>query len=114
MKSIIQTEKECYICGCRRNLESHHIFFGSQNRKWSEKYGLKVWLCPYDHRDNKDGVHGLAMEKKEYLWRIGQETFEKTHSHEEFVRIFGRSFADPKPPPNLKPKGEHPGFIWIQ
>ena len=94
MKRIIQTEKECYICGCCRNLESHHIFFGNPNRKWSEKYGLKVWLCPYDHRDNKNGVHGQAVEKRRYLEQIAQRVFEKNHSREEFVRIFGENYLD--------------------
>ena len=52
-KSIMQHEKECYIC--RKlvgagvplpgaGLEEHHIF-GAANRKLSEHYGLKVWLC---------------------------------------------------------------------
>lgn len=41
MKSIIQREKQCLICGSW-NIEDHHIFFGNANRKQSEKYGLKV------------------------------------------------------------------------
>lgn len=32
MKSILQKEKECYLCGDNRLLESHHIFFGTANR----------------------------------------------------------------------------------
>lgn len=115
MKSIIQTEKVCYICGSYRNLESHHIFFGNPNRKWSEKYGLKVWLCAYDHRDNKNGVHGQNEDKKKHLWRIGQEAFEKAHSHEEFIQIFGRNFApELETPPDQEPPGKPPGFTWIQ
>lgn len=94
MKSIIQTEKECFICGCCRNLESHHIFYGNPNRKLSEKYGLKVWLCPYDHRDNKNGVHGQAVEKRRYLEQIAQKTFEKNHSRKEFIQIFGENYLD--------------------
>ena len=47
MDSIIQKGKEtCYFCGMNRNLEPlecHHVFNGS-NRKWSEKYGLTVYL----------------------------------------------------------------------
>ena len=112
LESIIQVEKICFICGSCRNLESHHIFFGDPNRKWSEKYGLKVWLCAYDHRDNKDGVHGQNVDKKKYLWRIGQEAFEKKHGHEEFIRIFGRNYAtEPEKPETA---GDLPGFTWIQ
>lgn len=56
-QSILQEEKVCFICPRLQNLEQHHIF-GGANRRWSEKYGLKVWLCPRCHRDQKEGVHG--------------------------------------------------------
>ena len=42
-KSILQKDKECFLCTRMQDLEQHHIF-GGPNRKWSEKYGLKVWL----------------------------------------------------------------------
>lgn len=53
-KSIIQAEKECYIC--RRwyavkttsGLEEHHILNGPL-RSFSERHGLKVWLCHQHH-----------------------------------------------------------------
>lgn len=41
-KSILQDKKESYLTGATYNLEEHHIFFGTANRKISEKYGLKV------------------------------------------------------------------------
>ena len=91
MKSIIQNTKECIICGSW-NVEDHHIFFGTGKRKLSEKYGLKVWLCPTHHRLTY-GVHGkyghkLDMELKE----LGQKAFEWKHTREEFMNIFGRSY----------------------
>lgn len=55
-KSILQKDKECFLCTRMQDLEQHHIF-GGPNRKWSEKYGLKVWLCPRCHRDPRQGVH---------------------------------------------------------
>lgn len=90
MKSIIQKEKRCFFCGSVRNLEKHHIF-GGANRKWSEKYGLTVELCPFCHRDNREGVHG-SREKMDALHRIGQAAFEKTHTREEFRGIFGKNY----------------------
>lgn len=90
MKSIIQQEKVCYFCGNARALESHHIF-GGANRVFSEKYGLKVWLCARCHRDNKTGVHADDV-KMQYLHRIGQQAFEKTHSRDEFRKVFGRNY----------------------
>ena len=63
MKSIIQNEKECFFCGQTACLQDHHIFFGEKNRKHSEKYGLKVWLC-VEHHTGKESVHrSAAMDK---------------------------------------------------
>lgn len=44
MKSIIQTEKSCFLCGRETCLEKHHVFAGVANRKISEREGLWVWL----------------------------------------------------------------------
>jgi len=91
MKSIIQTEKECFITGKKTGLESHHIFGGNPNRKNSEKYGLKVWLCYEYHRGDR-GVHN---DEKLALWlhKVGQRAFEdKCGTREDFVRVFGRNY----------------------
>lgn len=91
MKSIIQEEKECYICFCQNNLERHHIF-GASNRKHSEKYGLTVYLCK-KHHTGKNGVHNnkqMALAIK----RVGQRAFEKRHSREEFMQIFRRNYLE--------------------
>ena len=48
-KSILQNEKECYICGLYYPVEEHHVYFGA-NRKISEQNGFKVWLCAEHHR----------------------------------------------------------------
>lgn len=91
MKSIIQKRKECYVCGQVTNLHSHHILFG-KNRRNSEKYGLKVWLC-YQHHEGTDGVHGKNGHELDLrLKKIAQRTFEETHTGEEFISIFGRSY----------------------
>jgi hypothetical protein len=90
MKSIIQDEKRCYICGQAHWIEDHHIFFGTANRKLSEKYGLKVYLCQEHHRGNT-GVHN-NRELDLKLKRIAQTAFEKNHSREEFISVFGRNY----------------------
>lgn len=81
MKSILQNEKKCYFCGSQINLECHHVFPGTSNRKLSEKYGLKVWLCR-EHHNTKNGAQQnnnmalilkkMAQEKamKYYRWTI--------------------------------------------
>ena len=55
MKSIIQSERECFICGSPY-VEEHHIFGGAYRKK-SEQYGLKVFLCHCDHNEPPNGVH---------------------------------------------------------
>ena len=63
--------------------------FGTSNRKNSEKYGLKVWLCHFHHHEvhmNRD----TALE----LIQMAQSKFEETHTREEFMAIFGKNWLD--------------------
>lgn len=99
MKSIIQNEKICFLCGCCTpsgyydGLEDHHIFFGTGNRKKSEKLGLKVWLCGETcHRTGKRSAH-KNRETDLFLKRHAQEVYEATYgSRADFIREFGRSY----------------------
>ena len=95
--SIMQDEKKCYISGRTDWLECHHIF-GGPNREHSTKYGLVVWLNHYYHNEPKccqnaylGGVH-FNKELMQQLRADGQRKFEETHSHEEFMRIFGENY----------------------
>ena len=90
MKSILQTEKECFVCKTTYGLEEHHVIGGTANRKQSEKYGLKVWLCHEHHRGNS-GVH-FNKELDLKIKKIAQSTFECEHTREEFRAIFGKSW----------------------
>lgn len=91
MNSIIQDKKECIVCGSW-NVEDHHIFFGTAKRKLSEKYGLKVWLCPTHHRGTQ-GIHGKDGHKLDMeLKQLGQKAFEWKHTREEFIERFGRNY----------------------
>lgn len=92
MKSIIQKEKECYICGTNVWLEEHHVF-GGANRKISEKYGLKIWLCHRHHNEVPDGIHfdkWLRNRVKEDTQKLFMKYYKKTK--EEFREIFGKSY----------------------
>lgn len=90
-KSIIQNEKECYICKTVYGLHCHHIFFGTGNRQVSEKNGLKVWLCGRHHNLSKEGVH-FNRELDIKLKQIAQKKFEETHTREEFLKLVGRNY----------------------
>jgi len=91
MKSIIQSERECYVCHGTLNLETHHVLFGRGLRPIADKLGLKVWLCAYHHRDSREGVHGnRTLDLK--LKRIAQRKYEETHSREEWLERIGRNY----------------------
>lgn len=92
MKSILQNKKESYISGSTYNLEEHHIFFGTANRKVSEKNGLKVWLTSEEHRGTY-GVHGkLGRDLDIRLKQDAQKKYEETHTREEFIKLIGKSY----------------------
>ena len=87
-KSIIQVKRQCLICH-NSNVEEHHCIYGTANRKLSEKYGLKVYLCPEHHRGTR-GVHGRDGKTLDtYLKQLAQSKFEEKESREKFRQIFG-------------------------
>lgn len=93
VKSIIQDKKECIVCGSW-TCEDHHIFHGVANRKLSEEFGLKVWLCP-THHTGTNGVHGKNGRKLDLqLKELGQKAFEWTHTRDEFIATFGKNYLD--------------------
>ena len=90
MKSIVQSEKRCYICGTYKNLERHHIFMGP-DRRLSEAFGLTVYLCHVHHNAPPDGAH-CNINTKRWLQRVGQMAFEQEYGHEKFMELFGRNY----------------------
>ena len=84
MKSIIQDEKECWVCKSPY-VEEHHIFYGTANRELSERYGLKAYLCAEHHR-GKTGVHfNKQLDNK--LKGIAQKSFKERYPY-NFQRLF--------------------------
>jgi hypothetical protein len=99
MKSILQeNKKQCYICkkifgfDYEQKTEEHHIFPGN-NRNNSEKYGLKVYLCPNHHQFGEDAVHRMPNEGYDLLLKqIAQARFKQTYPDLDFLTIFGKSY----------------------
>lgn len=88
MKSILQNNKTCLICGSTY-VEEHHVFEGSR-RKASEKWGMKVYLCLEHHRGNT-GVHmNTAFSIR--LKKSAQERFERKWGHDKFMEVFKKSW----------------------
>ena len=86
-KSIMQDEKKCFVTGSESQLDRHHVYAGSR-RKASEKYGCWVWLRHDIHME----LHDRNKVLDKMLRRTCQEQFEAVYSHEEFMRIFGKSY----------------------
>lgn len=91
MKSILQDSKICWKCGTTINLHCHHVFSGTANRKKSEKYGMKVWLCARHHNMSAEGVH-FDKQFNDELKQYAQIAFEKKYSHEKFMQEFHKNY----------------------
>ena len=93
MVSIVQTKRECYICGLPATLELHHVFFGVSNRKKSDEDGCVVWLCHYHHTGSKNSVHfniKIDREIKKQVEGIWLKHYDKTV--EDFIKRYGRNY----------------------
>lgn len=93
-KSILQSEKQCYITGSTYNLHKHHIYAGSR-RKISEDNGFWVYLIGHYHNQSNDGVHGKNGQELDLkLKQDCQRKYEETHNREEFMRLIGKNYLD--------------------
>lgn len=82
-QKIVDQQRYCQICGSP-SIQVHHIFEG-RNRKNSTKYKMLVCLCRTHHEwVHKTNYQGFKIK--------AQQEFEKTHTREEFIKIFGRSY----------------------
>ena len=99
-KSIMHDKKDgtCYLCMLldgdyrrRSGLQEHHAMPGTANRKLSERYGLKVYLCMWHHTAGPNAAHN-DINSRRLIQKRAQEAFERIHSHEEWMEAFGRNF----------------------
>ena len=86
---LIDDQEHCIICG-REQVQRHHIFFGSANRRLADQDGYWVPLCQR-HHTGRDGVH-FNRELDLTLKRSAQEHYERTHTREQFIERYGRSY----------------------
>ena len=94
MKSILQTDKKCYITGQTFGLHRHHIFAGGR-RKISEREGFWVYLAGWLHNESENGVHGKNGHELDLkLKRDCQIAYEKNHSREEWMLLLGKNYLD--------------------
>ena len=90
MKSIIQQNKECYLCGRKTNLECHHVLGGVANRRLSTKYGLTVFLCADCHRGTDGAQYNKELNFQ--LKRDAQMAFEELYGHDKWMETFRKNY----------------------
>lgn len=98
MRSIMQ-EKDgrCYLCMLlygddgTKVTQEHHVIFGTANRKLSERYGLKVYLCISHHTGSTEAVHKNA--EMALLLKIrAQRAFRERFPALNWLEIFGKNY----------------------
>ena len=88
------TKGICYLCGAEGETEEHHCF-GGPNRRLSEHYGLKVYLCIPCHRTGRDAVHNGGTANIRKLHEDAQRVFEqKWGTRDYFRQVFGRNYLE--------------------
>ncbi len=106
-RSIMHNKEDgtCYLCMMLNDdystwtyLEEHHVFGGWANRRLSEKFGLKVYLCLEHHQTGKNAVH-MDKTVRMKLQQRAQKAFMEKYPDKNFMSIFGKNYIyeDPKP-----------------
>lgn len=90
MKSIMQSEKKCFLCRREDGLDVHHCIEGSY-RDQSTEYGLTIWLCRKCHRRLHDNEGDMKEIRR--LAQLKAMSYYKW-TDEDFRNIFGRSFIN--------------------
>lgn len=88
--NLQQDTDYCFICG-RYGTEIHHVFYGTANRKLSDKYGMVIGLC-YNHHTGQMGVHHGNKELDLKVKRMAQRRFEEVYPELSFLAVFGRNY----------------------
>ena len=91
LRSIFTQDLEhCYFTG-KEGAEIHHVFFGNPYyRIHAEEDGYLIPLCREFHTGNV-GIHKnheLDVATKQFC----QSDFEETHTREEFIQRYGKSY----------------------
>lgn len=99
-KSIMQRKDgRCYLCeklygnDGYQQVEEHHALFGTADRKLSEHWGLKVYLCLGHHRCSSEAVHQNA-DMAMLIKKDAQKAFEEKHPEISFREVFGKNYLE--------------------
>ena len=90
--NILQSKKQCYVCGTENNIHIHEVYFG-KNRQRSIKDGCCVYLCGRHHNQSNEGVHfnhELDLKLKKIYENKWLEVYNKTV--DDFIREYGKNW----------------------
>lgn len=90
MRSVFTDDLEHCIVTGRQPVHVHHIFFG-KNRKISEEDGFVIPLVIELHTGSNEAIHFNKEFDLEWK-RKAQRYYERTHSREEFIKRYGKSY----------------------
>lgn len=120
MKSILHNKKDrtCFLCmmlhgddSYKDILHEHHVIFGWANRRLSERYGLKVYLCLQHHEIGPEAIHHND-EISDMVQAYAQRAFEKKWPEKNFREIFGRNYIlDAEIEAEIKENDEKSGSV---
>lgn len=86
-KPLLDTQNgECYLSPYVGDTARHEIY-GGADRQTSKATGMWVYLSPKFHE-----LAHTNEKTAELLHQVGQQEFEKIHSHEEFITLFGKNY----------------------
>jgi hypothetical protein len=80
----------CYLCGKYGPVERHHVPPPAYRKK-AERHGFVVNLCHFCHNEPPMGVHH-NKERRIAIRQTCQKEYEQTHTREDFIKEFGRSY----------------------
>ena len=92
IRSLLQRNEACYICGTTLNLHVHHIFYGTANRRLSDEDGCVVYLCQR-HHTGLAGVHHnrkIDLTLKARCEQAWLKHYNKTI--EDFIARYGKNY----------------------
>ena len=91
-KSVISDKKICVVCGAVTNLHRHHIFYGTANRRLSERHGCWCYLCGIHHNLSDAGVHFNKVLDDELKMLCQRRLEAQGWTREQFMSVFGRNY----------------------
>lgn len=101
MKSIIQSEDECFICRLIYKVgtpasDTHHVIYGTGLRELADADGLTVRLCRYHHdRLHKKHEFDKALQiigQKKYIEKLMSEGMTEEDARERFRERYGKYY----------------------